>query len=65
MRSQKLMRSLLPGVRRLLAGALNYAARLADFHPMVLTVTQPREDYDERAIRSPGRRGQHNEVHRI
>ncbi len=53
MRSKKEFRSLLPGVRRLLAGALGYAARLADFHPMVLTVTASREHNHEREIRSP------------
>jgi hypothetical protein len=41
MRSKKQIRSLLPGVRRLLK-------LLAEGHPMVLMVASPREEYHER-----------------
>ena len=36
---KKLIRSLLPGVRRLFASGISYAATLADAHPMVLIVS--------------------------
>jgi hypothetical protein len=45
MRSKKQLRSLLPGVRRLLR-------LLAQAHPMVLAVSPYREDNNERRIRS-------------
>ena len=54
MRSKKLTRSLLPGVRRLFAGALRYAATLADIHPMVVTVTPPREKHYEQGVQPTG-----------
>jgi hypothetical protein len=44
MRSKKLIRSLLPGVRRLLK-------LLADAHPMVVALSPSREDNDEHKIR--------------
>jgi hypothetical protein len=50
MRSKKLTRSLLLGVRRLLEGALRYAATLADIHPMVVVVTPPRGKHYERGV---------------
>jgi predicted dinucleotide-binding enzyme len=52
MGSKKLTRSLLLGVRRLFAGALRNAATLADIHPMVVTVTPPREKHHERGVQS-------------
>ena len=52
MRPKKLIRSLLPGVRRLFTGALRYAATLADIHPMVVTVTPTREKHYERGVQS-------------
>jgi len=36
MRSEKETRSLLPGVRRLFASVLHYAALMADAHPMLI-----------------------------
>jgi hypothetical protein len=50
MRSKKLTRSLLPGVRRLLDGALRYAATLADIHPLVVSVTPRRKQQIEREM---------------
>jgi hypothetical protein len=48
MRSKKQLRSLLPGVRRLLASVVSSAAKLADAHPMVFIVSPPREHTHER-----------------
>jgi hypothetical protein len=48
MRSKKLTHSFLPGVRRLLDGALRCAATLADIHPMVVTVTPRPGQHNER-----------------
>ena len=50
MRSKKETRSLLPGVRRLCAGALQYATTLVNLHPMVVTVTLPREKHNEQGV---------------
>ena len=52
MRSKKLTHSFLPSVRRLLDGALRYAATLADIHPMVVTVTPRSSQHNERAAQS-------------
>jgi hypothetical protein len=50
MRSKKLLRSLLPGVRRLFANVVSYAAALADAHPMVFIVSLHRENRYEQGI---------------
>lgn len=50
MRIKKESRSLLPGVRRLLQGALKRAAALANVHPLVVAITPHREDYYERGV---------------
>jgi hypothetical protein len=52
MRSKKLTHSFLLGVRRLLEGALRYAATLADIHPMVVTVTPRSGQHNERGAQS-------------
>jgi hypothetical protein len=50
MRSKKETRSLLPGVRRLLATVLRYAALLANAHPMVIATAPAGEKCNERGI---------------
>jgi hypothetical protein len=50
MRTKKETRFLLPGVRRLVASVLHYAATLANAHPLVIVTTPPREKYHARGI---------------
>jgi hypothetical protein len=52
MRSKKLTHTFLPGVRRLLDGALRYAATLADIHPMVVSVTPRPGQNNQRGVQS-------------
>jgi hypothetical protein len=52
MRSKKLLRSLLTGVRRLLASVVSYAAALADAHPMVFIVSSHTENRYEQGAQS-------------
>jgi hypothetical protein len=52
MRSKKLTHTFLPGVRRLLDGALRYAATLADIHPMVVSVTPRPGQHNQRGVQS-------------
>ena len=47
MRTKKESRSLLPGVRRLVRGVLQQAARLANVHPLVVAITPHRESHYE------------------
>jgi hypothetical protein len=50
MRSKKETRSLLPGVRRLFASVMHYAAMLADAHPMVIATILAGEKYNARGV---------------
>lgn len=50
MRTKKEFRSLLPGVRHLLHGALRRAAALANVHPLVVAISPTRESHYEQGV---------------